>query len=401
MTLAYFDCFAGAAGDMIVAALLDAGADLSAIESAVCGLGIDGVTLTADTVRRNGLAGTLFCVKVDGTSQPQRHLSDILSLIDAAGLPGQAGPRAKAVFNKLAEAEAAVHQTDVHSVHFHEVGAVDSIVDVVAACVALEQLGVERVLCSPMTVGSGTVRCEHGVLPAPAPATARLLVGAATVAGDIDGEATTPTAAALLTTLAESFGPLPAMTVSAVGYGAGTRETGKLPNLLRVFLGQASDDASADAVVELSANIDDCTGEVIGAAVERLLSAGALDAWAAPIYMKRSRPAWMLSAICRPVDAGEMQRLILTETTTFGVRRRLCSRSMLQRRHRTVETAYGPIRVKVGMLGERALTVAPEFADCLAAAEAHNSPVKAVQMAARAAYAHADKGRASSPATGE
>lgn len=393
MRLAYFDCFAGAAGDMIVGALLDAGADFSAIEQAVGQLGIEGVTLSAKTVTRNGLAGTLFGVDTGDAPQPQRHLSDIVSLIDGASLPGRAGENAKAVFSRLAEAEAAVHQTDIESVHFHEVGAVDSIVDVVAACVAMEQLGVERVLCSPITVGSGTVTCAHGELPVPVPATSRLLVGVPAIARDIDGEATTPTAAAVLTTLAESFGPMGELEITAVGYGAGTREIGKLPNLLRVLLGRASDDATADAVVELSANIDDCTGEVIGATVERLLSAGALDAWTAPIYMKRSRPAWMLSAICRPADADEIARLILTETTTFGIRRCLRGRSMLQRRCQTVETPYGPVRVKVGALGGRDVTITPEFADCLAAAEAHHVPVKSVQLAARAAYAHANKDR--------
>ncbi len=393
MTLAYFDCFAGAGGDMIVAALIGAGADISAIESAVGRLNMQGVTLSATTVTRNGLAGTLFSVAVDQADQPHRHLAGILDLIDSADLPGQAGPRAKAVFRKLADAEATVHKTDVESVHFHEVGAVDSIVDVVAACVALEQLGVDRVLCSPITTGSGTVKCEHGVLPVPTPATARLLVGTPTVARDIDGEATTPTAAALLTTLAESFGPMPPCEVSAVGYGAGTREGGKLPNLLRVFLAKACDDASADSVIELSANIDDCTGEVLGATLEHLLTAGALDAWTSPINMKKSRPAWMLSVICRPTDADEMQRLILTETTTFGVRRRLCRRGMLQRTCQTVETPFGPIRMKIGTLDGQVVTVAPEFADCQAAAEAHHVPVRTAQMAAQAAYAHANMDR--------
>jgi len=386
MTLAYFDCFAGAAGDMIVGALLDAGADFAAIERAVGRLGIERISLSAEKVSRKGLAGTLFRVAVDRTPQPQRHLSDIVSLIDAADLPGAAGERTKAIFRKLAEAEAAVHQTDIESVHFHEVGAVDSIVDIVATCVALEVLGVERVECSPMTLGRGTVTCEHGELPAPAPATARLLVGVPTVWGEIAGEATTPTAAATLTTLAESYGPMGAMEISAVGYGAGTRETGKLPNMLRVFLGRACRDASADSVMELSANIDDCSGELIGATIERLLSAGAMDAWAAPIYMKKSRPAWVLSAICRPGDAEEMQRLIMSETTTFGVRQRMCRRSMLQRRWEAVETRYGPIRMKVGTAGGQTVTVMPEFEDCRTAAEAHHVAIKTVQLAAWAAF---------------
>jgi uncharacterized protein (TIGR00299 family) protein len=263
---------------------------------------------------------------------------------------------------------------------------VDSIVDVVAACIALELLGVDRVLCSAIPLGSGTVKTEHGVLPIPAPATAELLKGAKTFDNGVVGEATTPTAAAVLTTLAESFGPPPTMTVSAVGYGAGTRDGGPLPNLLRVLIGEAHDMGSVDSVVELSANIDDCTGEVIGAAIQKLLAAGCLDAWATPIYMKKSRPAWLLSVLCMPSDAQAAEEILFTETTTFGVRRRTCERTKLQRHPATVETPYGPIRVKVGLLNGRTLSASPEFADCAAAAESHHVPVREVLLAAQAEW---------------
>ena len=393
MTTAYFDCFAGAGGDMIVAALLDAGADLAALAVEIDKLGLAGVHLTAEKVRRSGLTGLHFQVHAPTEGHAHRGLNDILEIIDAAGLAPRAADRARRIFTRLGEAEAKVHRIAIDKVHFHEVGAIDSIVDIVAACVAMELLDVEQVLCSPIAVGGGTIVCAHGRLPAPAPATAELLVGAEIRQTDIQGEATTPTAAAILTTLAESCGPLPAMAVSAVGWGAGTREAGPLPNLLRVFIGQDDPEGQADSVVELSANLDDCTGETIGAAIGRLLAAGCLDAWATPIVMKKSRPAWMLSVLCSPADAGEAERILFSETTTFGVRRRPCRRSKLLRSYQTVETPYGPVRVKIGRLDGQTMTASPEFEDCRQAAETHHVSVKEVLAAAGVAFrAEADEG---------
>ncbi|MHC4561831.1 MAG: nickel pincer cofactor biosynthesis protein LarC [Planctomycetota bacterium] len=396
MTVAYFDCFAGAAGDMIVGALIDAGADVDALGRELAKLSVDGATTSAKPAQRGGIGGTWFRVMPAERDQPHRHLSGIIEMIDKAQLPTRAAKRAKAAFTRLAEAEAAIHGTDIENVHFHEVGAIDSIVDIVGACVALELLGVDTIVCSSVPVGSGTIRCDHGVMPAPAPATARMLAtaGAPTRALDVDGEVTTPTAAALLTTLADTFGPLPAMTVSAVGYGAGSREGGPLPNLLRVFIGRGGELGTADTVVELAANLDDCTGELIGATIDRLLSAGCLDAWATPAVTKKSRPAWTLSALCHPGDVDAAEAIMLTETTTFGVRRRLCQRTMLTRRHETVETQFGPIRVKIGSRGGSVLTASPEFEDCRSAADAHHAAVKDVLAAAQAAYAQARSGPA-------
>ena len=338
MKLAYFDCFAGAGGDMIVGALLDAGADMEAVKEALGRLNVPGFSVLARTVQRAGLAGLKFDVAQADGEHHHRGLSEILSAIEAAGLPGRAGENASRIFTRLGEAEARVHGIEVERVHFHEVGAIDSIADVVAACVALETLNVRRVLCSPIPLGSGTVACAHGELPVPSPATAHLAGGAKVVESDLSGYATTPTAAAVLTTLAEGFGPIPAMVVQAVGYGAGAREGGVVPNLLRVFIGIEGDGGEVDSAVELSANVDDCTGEIIGATIERLLSAGCLDAWVTPIVMKKSRPAWMLSALCGKGDVAAIERIIFTETTTFGIRRRPCRRSKLQRHCRTVET---------------------------------------------------------------
>ena len=329
-------------------------------------------------------------MELDGRDHLHRHLGDIIEIIDAAGLAPRAAKRAKSIFTRLAQAEAKVHGVAVDQVHFHEVGAVDSIIDVVGACVAMEIIGIDSVVCSPIAVGSGTIRCEHGTMPVPAPATAELLVGAETCGGHLPGEATTPTGAAVLTTLAERYGPMPAMSISAVGCGAGTRDGGPLPNLLRVFLGEPDDHGAADTVIELSANIDDCTGEVIGATIARLLSAGALDAWASPIVMKKSRPAWMLSVLCAPADADEAEQILFAETTTFGVRRAPRARTKLLRRHETVETPYGPIRIKVGLSSGQAVAAAPEFDDCLSAAESHRVPVREVLAAANEAYRRED-----------
>jgi len=388
MTLAYFDCFAGAGGDMIVAALLDAGLDADRLRGALAGLDIGLFELSAERVQRRGISATALSVRPQDADPPSRHFTDIRDLIARAALPGRSGERAVTVLQHLARAEAAVHQVDIEDVHFHEVGAVDSIVDIVGACIALELLGIERVVCSPIRIGRGEVQCDHGTFPVPAPATAHLLAdaNAPTLALDVDGEATTPTAAAVLTTLAESFGPLPAMRVGAVGYGAGTRTVGALPNVLRVFLGGPDQDGTADAVVEVTANVDDCTGELVGAAIERLLAAGCVDAWASPMTTKKSRPGWQISALCDPADVTGAEDILLTETTTFGVRRRTCGRTKLTRRHETVQTRFGPIRIKLGTRAGRILTAAPEFEDCRAAAEAHHAAVKDVMAAARAAW---------------
>jgi len=387
MTIAYFDCFAGAGGDMIVASLVDAGADFAALQAQLARFGAAGFSLRTERVRRGGLAGLRFCVDIDDHGEhAHRGLADILTMLDAAALSARATDRAKRVFTRLAEAEAKVHGTGVEEVHFHEIGAIDSIADIVGACVAMELLGIEQVYCSPIPVGQGTIRCAHGVLPVPAPATARLLVGAKTVRSELEGEVTTPTAAALLTTLAESFGPMPAMEVSAVGWGAGTHDRQDVPNLLRVFVGRGDNEGEADSVVELSANLDDCTGEVIGAAIEKLLAAGCLDACAAPILMKKSRPAWMISVLCRPEDVERAEDILFAETTTLGVRRRPAARTKLRREHRSVETLYGPISVKVGLRGDRVVTASPEFAECRQAAESHHVAVREVLAAAQEAF---------------
>jgi len=388
MAIAHFDCFAGAGGDMIVAALLDAGCDLDALRSGLGNLDIGGYTLAAETANRGGISGTKFDVQValDSGRQPHRGLKDCLDLIQRADLPARASQRASEIFTRLARAEAQVHGCAIDEVHFHEVGAVDSIIDIVGACLALELLEIEQVFCSVIPVGSGTITCRHGTIPVPSPATAELLRGFKIRQGPIVGEMTTPTAAAILTTLAGQFGEIPAMDVAAAGYGAGTRDSDELPNLLRVFVGDLSECGTADTVVELTVNLDDCTGEIIGATIEMLLASGCLDAWAAPIVMKKSRPAWQLSALCNPADVSTAEDILLTQTTSLGVRRRVCGRSKLTREHQTVTTPFGPIRIKLGRRGGSILTASPEFDDCQQAAQSHGAPVRKVMDAARAAF---------------
>ena len=386
MAIAYFDCFSGTGGDMIVGALLDAGADFQVLQTELAKLNLGGFSIRSETVLRGALTGRKYHVDVKSGESPGRCLRDILEIIDSAGLAPRAAERAGKIFTRLAKAEAHVHGVHVDEVHLHEVGAVDSIADIVGATVAMEILDVERMYCSPIPLGSGTITCQHGQIPVPAPATARLLIGAKTFPGAEKGELTTPTAAAVLTALAESFGPPPEMEITAVGYGAGTRQTEFLPNLLRVFLGRESDAGSVDSVVELAANIDDCTGEVLGSTIEKLLAGGCVDAWAAPVFTKKSRPAWTLFALCRVGDVEETERILFTETTTFGIRRRLCARSKLRRTVETVETPYGPVRVKIGRLDGRVVTACPEFSDCRTAADAHHVPVREVLESARSAY---------------
>jgi len=390
MLLGYFDCFNGAAGDMILGALLDAGCPLSAMQRTVSSLGLPGVRLSAEKVRRRGLAATRAQVVVEpGAQETHRHLPDILSIIDAADLPPAAKENARRVFRRLAEAEAQVHALPVEQVHFHEVGAADALVDVLGACAGLAALGVERLVCSPIPTGSGTVTCAHGVLPVPAPATAHLLLGCPIAASDEPGELTTPTGAAILTTLAEGFGPLPEMRLKAVGCGAGAREGRTRPNVLRLLLGESAsgDEAEHETIAVLETQLDDVPGQVLGYACERLLEAGALEAYLVPIIMKKSRPGQLLTVLCRLSDAAAFESLILAETGTLGVRRQEVRRAKLARRHVSVRTSFGEIRVKLGSRGGQVVRAWPEYEDCAVAARRSGVPLHEVQQAALRAWA--------------
>lgn len=389
MTIAYFDCFSGAGGDMIVAALLDAGAGTEELRARLAPFHeptAHGFALHIEKIKKQGFSATKFRVDLNReVPQPHRHLKHVVQIISAANLPSLVAQRAIAIFTRLAEAEAKVHGSTIEKVHFHEVGAIDAIIDVVGAVTALDMLKVERVICSAIPVGSGTVKCDHGIMPVPAPATAELLRGVPIAACDEVGEMTTPTAAAILTTLAESFGPIPALTIRSVGYGAGTRDGIARPNVLRVLIGDAVESAGGfdtDQVAVLETNLDDTTPQAIGFCSERLLAAGAWDVFNVPIQMKKHRPGVLLTVLCAPHDAAAMERIIFAETPTLGIRRRIENRSKLARRIETVQTQFGPIRVKIGDADERR-TVAPEYEDCRTAALQHSVPLHEVMEAAR------------------
>jgi len=394
MRIAYFDCFNGASGDMILGALIDAGLPLEELHGRLAGLNLPGFTVRAEKINKQGFAATQFHVEVDPKAdKPHRHLRHVCAIIESAALSNSVKARVVRVFHRLAEAEARAHGTTVEKVHFHEVGAIDAIVDVVGAMIGLEHLGIDRILCSPIPVGSGVVRCEHGEMPVPAPATAILLEGVPLAASSEPGELTTPTGAAILTTVSEGYGPIPSMTLNVVGCGAGRRTGQTRPNILRVMVGQAVDadthappDDEQDEVVVLEANIDDGTAETIGHATERLLSAGALDVYCTPIVMKKNRPAVKVTVLSQPDAADGLESLLFAETPTFGVRRYRALRRKLRREHVTVQTRYGPIRMKVGRRGGAVVTVSPEYEDCRAAARDHDAPLRQVMDVARQAW---------------
>jgi len=387
MRIAYFDCFSGAAGDMILAALIAAGADRSRVDAELRKLNVPGWSLHVADVKKQGFAA----VKVDVDFEEQnahRHLHHIEKIIKDSALGDGVKQRAIAIFTRLAAAEAKVHGTTIEKVHFHEVGAIDAIVDITGACIALDLLAIERVYCSAIPTGSGTVKCDHGVMPIPAPATAELLTGVPLAACEETGELITPTGAAILTELADGrFGPMPEMKIATMGYGAGTRDGKTRPNVLRVMLGDTAASApyETDTVVELAANLDDCTGEEIGFVMEQLLEAGALDVWTSPISMKKSRPGVLLSVLARPAEAAALEDVILRQTTSFGVRRSTATRSKLAREHVTVETKFGSIRVKMGKRNSDAIKAMPEYDDCCIAAERHGVALRDVMQAALAA----------------
>ncbi len=387
MKLAYFDCFSGASGDMILGALIDAGLDLGQLETELAQLGLSGYHVGASKITKQGFAATQFEVTLDGNEQqPHRHLHHITKIIDDSHLGQAVKTRAKEVFGRLAQAEADVHGTTIEKVHFHEVGALDAIVDVVGACLGLEMLGIDKIYASAIPTGSGTVKCDHGVMPVPAPATANLLKGVPLAATEETGELTTPTGAAILTTLSAGFGALPAMTIRSVGYGAGHRDGEHRPNVLRVIIGETDDIGDTDEIVVLEANLDDVSGEIIGHACDLLMLAGALDVFTTPIFMKKGRPATMITVLAEPDQAISLEEILFRETTTFGIRRTSARRAKLHRTHAAVQTRYGEIRVKVGSRSGANPIASPEFEDCRAAAVRHQVPLREVMAEAVRAW---------------
>lgn len=377
---------------MIVGALLDAGLELKALKRELAKLGLRGYTLSADRVTRRGFSATKFDVRIPSHHEhghAHRKLADIIGLIKKSKLVDKVKLRAERVFRRLAEAEARAHGVSPASIHFHEVGAIDAIVDIVGAVAGLELLGITRVVASPLPVGGGHVDCAHGRLPVPAPAVAFLLEGFPVRGGGDCRELTTPTGAAILTTLADSFGGMPDMMVEQVGCGAGTVEGEGLPNVLRLFIGAPATEKAAgyetDIITRYETNIDDATPEACARAVEQLLKAGALDAWLAPISMKKGRSAWTLHVLCENADAAKIADVIFRETTTFGVRVAEERRLKLARKIVSVKTKYGAVKVKVGMKGGEVIVASPEYDDCRRVAEERGVPFRDVYDAAKAA----------------
>jgi uncharacterized protein (TIGR00299 family) protein len=382
MVCAFVDCFAGISGDMLLGALIDAGAPVDNLLHGLETLPISGWELKIERVRKGAIAATSVSVIVNG-KQPERHLSDIESIVLASQLPEKVKEQSLKVFRLLAEAEAKVHGIGVNEVHFHEVGAVDSIVDIVGSVYALHLLGVQSVYASALPFSRGRVKTLHGDLPVPAPATMELLCGVPTYPLDIEVELVTPTGAALLKALANEFGMPPPFTPRKVGYGAGKRDL-PFPNVLRVIVGDMPDNVALERerLVVVETNLDDMTGEMAGFAMERLLTAGVRDVWVVPAQMKKNRPAIVLSVLCDHEKLPTVLQILLRETTTLGVRVQEVERLCLPREIWEVTTPYGTVKVKVAKLGDEIVNIAPEYEDCRRLALERGVPLKEVMSAA-------------------
>ncbi|MGH9543834.1 MAG: nickel pincer cofactor biosynthesis protein LarC [Terriglobales bacterium] len=443
MRIAYLDCFSGISGDMFLGALVDAGVPARLFEETVAALNI-GARLEISRVNRSGITATKVDVFVHGEkelprevffeqqrqghrgdehshrhvpehvelrehnySQPQgettragtpaphqhepgRGLKEIREVIRQAGISEGAKKTAIAIFEALGAAEAKIHNSDVEKVHFHEVGAVDAMVDIICAAVGAEALGVDEIVCSPLNVGGGTVKCAHGVLPVPVPATVELLQGAPVYSSGIQVELVTPTGAAIVKTLAKRFTPFPAMKIEKSGYGAGTRDFPGHANVVRLTIGESqagfAENTSQETVTVLEANLDDLNPQVFGYVVERLLEAGALDTFAVPVQMKKNRPGMLLTVLARPEDAPRLTQIIFTETSTLGVRRREEQRQTLTRKWIKVVTRWGDVRLKIASMNGTITNYAPEYEDCKKIAAANHVPLKSVMNEAMEAY---------------
>lgn len=392
MRTLYFDCFAGASGDMILGALVAAGANASALQEQLALLDVAGFEIAFETVDRSGISATHALVRTADEKQ-HRHLNAILKIIESSRLGDTVKARASRIFKRLGEAEARVHNVPVEKIHFHEVGALDAIVDVVGACIGFELLGIERFISSPLHVGSGTVEMAHGRFPVPPPAVVELLRDAPVYATDIKGELVTPTGAAIISTVCAEFGALPAMRLKATGYGAGTREYKDFPNVLRVLIGETSEaKATSEKLFMIETNLDDASPQLVGYAMERAFALGALDCFLTPVQMKKNRPGVLVSILCRASERETLLKLLFDETTTLGVRSYEVERRALGREFVGVETEFGEINVKVARRGDGSLSnIAPEYEDCRAAAMSAGVPLHVVESAARAAV-HAAMG---------
>ena len=394
MKTLYFDCFAGASGDMILGAMIAAGVEPEAFKAQLSLLDVQGYAVDFETVDRSGISATYARVQT-AHEHAHRHLSDILKIIYDSHLSDGVKNRAAKIFSRLAEAEAHVHNQPVEKVHFHEVGALDAIIDVVGAAICFELLRIERFVSSPLHVGSGTVDMDHGRFPVPPPAVAELLKGAPFYSTDIVGELVTPTGAAIITTVCANYGAIPQMKLEQTGYGAGTREYEKFPNTLRVLIGEDQVSESAAPADErlwmIETNMDDISPQILGHVMERAFELGALDCYFTSVQMKKNRPGVLLSILCRAEQRAALNELLFAETTTLGLRAYEVERRALERRIVTVQTQYGPIDVKVAQLNGHIVRGMPEFEQCRQAARDADVPLRLVEEAARHAFAASNK----------
>jgi uncharacterized protein (TIGR00299 family) protein len=399
--LLYFDCFSGISGDMALGALVDAGLPLDELLRAFGSLALRDVHVHADRVLRAGVSATKFTAHAHDHTHGDHHhhhdgaphghhahrsLPEIFEAIDKSALGPTGIARAKSMFQRLAEAEASIHQMPVERVHLHEVGALDSILDIVGIVFALEWIGADRIVCSPLNVGGGMVESAHGLFPVPAPATVRLLGDAPVYGGTVQKELVTPTGALIVSTFASSFGAIPPMTIDQVGYGAGDRDDSTTPNVLRVLIGRAAGDALTERVTVVECEIDDMNPQIFGVVMDRLYAAGALEVFYVPVQMKKNRPGTLLTVVVAPERRSQIADVVFRETTTIGLRHYDVDRECLQRDIVTVETPVGAVRFKVSSRDGRVITATPEFDDCARLATTHNLPVKDVQRIAVTSY---------------
>ncbi|MDT5060140.1 MAG: pyridinium-3,5-bisthiocarboxylic acid mononucleotide nickel chelatase [Acidobacteriota bacterium] len=387
MRTLYFDCFAGASGDMILGALVGVGVDPRRLIEQLSLLDVSGYEVDFETVDRSGISATRALVRT-AHEHAHRHLGDILKIIYESRLSEGVKERAARIFKRLGEAEARVHNVPIEQIHFHEVGALDAIIDVVGACIGFELLGVERFACSELHVGSGIVEMAHGRFPVPPPAVAELLKDAPVYSSDIKGELVTPTGAAIISTVCQEFGPLPKMKIGRTGYGAGKREYQNFPNVLRLMLGDdvAGDATSDERLIVIETNIDDMSPQVYGYVMEQAFALGALDCYFTPVQMKKNRPGQLISILCRAQERDALCELLLTETTTLGLRFYEVLRRALARETVSVETEFGVIDVKVARLNGRVVKEMPEYEQCRAAAQKANVTLQVVEQAVRASF---------------
>ncbi|MEK6544994.1 MAG: nickel pincer cofactor biosynthesis protein LarC [Nitrospinota bacterium] len=365
MRIAYFDCFSGISGDMVLGAMLDAGVDIESVKRELMKLNLDGYEIRVSKVDRNGLAGT----KVDVVVDKEKHIhsanyGDIKKIIEKSGLSERIKNNSIRIFKRIAEAEAKIHNTPIDNIHFHEVGAVDSIIDVVGAAVCIDLLAIDEIISSPVNTGSGTVKTEHGLLPVPAPAAAEMLRGFPFYSSDIKFELATPTGVGIITTMAKEFNLMPLMKTTAIGYGAGSSNFLNLPNILRIVIGETYNPLERDSVIVIESNIDDMNPQFYDHIIDRLFEGGALDVFLTPVIMKKSRSAVKITILSLNDKLSRLIDILFKETTSFGLRTYSAERIKLEREIKIIETGYGNVKVKLGMREGEVVAIAPEYEDC-------------------------------------